>query len=387
MKLKFKNVKIVLPGKVLYNKELIVSKGKIQSIVDEVSTVDKLEGGYRLVDGGGMFLSPGFIDIHNHGSLGFDIMDRSKEALNGIGSYHIKNGVTSYLGTVITSSYENMKAAIENIVDYENKDTSKILAIHLEGPFFNREKKGAQNIDFIKDPDLGWIKNLLNISSGKLKMVSLAPELDRAREVIKYLKSKGVKVAIGHSSASYEEAKAAIDHGASIATHLFNGMRDFHHREPGLVGASLVDGRIYCELIYDRFHMHDAAVEIALKMKGYGKVILVSDAMRAAGLTDGEYELGGQAVWVKDGGARLESGTIAGSTLSLREAVYNMVKYLGVPINEAVRMASLNPAQALGFHKDIGSIEEGKRADLILFDKDINIKKVFSGGRELWKKS
>lgn len=387
MKLKFKNVKIVLPGKVLYNKELVVNKGKIESIVDEVSTAGKLEEEYKLVDGEGMFLSPGFIDIHNHGALGFDIMDSSKEALDGIGSYHIKNGVTSYLGTVITSSYENMEEAIENIVDYKNKNTSKILGIHLEGPFFRKEKKGAQNIDFIRNPDLGWIKNLLKISSGKLKMVSLAPELDGAREVIKYLKSKKVKVAMGHSCASYEEAKSAIDDGASIATHLFNGMRDFHHREPGLVGASLVNGRVYCEIIYDRFHMHDAAAEIALKMKGYRRIILVSDSMRAGGLTDGEYELGGQVVSVKDGEARLESGNIAGSTLSLREAVHNMVKYLDVPVNEAVRMASLNPAKALGFHKDIGSIEEGKRADLILFDKDINIKKVFSGGRELWKKS
>ncbi|HLS53907.1 MAG TPA: amidohydrolase family protein, partial [Tissierellaceae bacterium] len=198
---------------------------------------------------------------------------------------------------------------------------------------------------------------------------------------------KNIPVSMAHSYASYEETMKGIEAGITIATHLYNGMREFNHREPGIIGASLTDDRVYCEVIYDRFHLHDAAVKMALRMKGYDRIILVSDAMRAAGLEDGEYDLGGQRVYVQDGKPKLESGSIAGSTLDLKEAVYNMVTYMQVPINEAVKMASLNPAKAIKVDEEIGSIEIGKKADLILFDRDININKVFLGGQLAWKKN
>ena len=314
-------------------------------------------------------------------------MDSTEEALDKMAEFHMKNGVTSFLGTIITSSYENMIKACENMVQYKNKkNKSQLLGIHLEGPFFSMEKKGAQPAKYIKEPSLDDIKKIIEVSKGKLKMVSLAPEKKGALNVISYLKSKGIIVAMAHSNGTFEETKMAINHGATVATHLYNGMRSFTHREPGIIGAALTDDRVYCELIYDRIHLHDATVNMALKIKGIDKILLVSDAMRAAGLEDGNYELGGQKVIVKNGAARLENGSLAGSTLNLRDAVYNMVHILNIPIHNAIRMASLIPAKAIGLDKYKGSIEIGKDADLLLMDKDINITASIIGGNIVWQK-
>lgn len=386
MKTLFKNVKIITPFDVLHNHSVIIKDGKIENIIED-ETIN-LEDFKTVVDGEGLYLAPGFVDIHNHGNSGYDVMDATEEALDKMGEYHISNGVTSYLGTALTSSYENLKNAIKNIVDYKNKeDKSHIIGIHLEGPFFNSIKKGAQPEKYIDTPSVEKIQSLLDVSDGMLKMVSLAPELIGSMDLIRYLRAQDIVVAMAHSNAEYKAAKEGIENGITVATHLYNGMRNFTHREPGIVGASLTDDRVYCEIIYDRFHLHDAAVKVALKMKGYEKIILVSDAMMAAGLEDGEYDLGGQKVFVKDKLPRLESGSIAGSTLDLQRAVYNMINFLQVPINEAVKMASLNPAKAINMDKHLGSIEIEKEANMILFDDNIDIKKVFIGGNLSWKKN
>ena len=377
-----KNVKIISPYEVLHGFGIKIKDGKIVDLNLEHLLEDT---GQEVIDGGGNYLSPGFIDIHNHGNSGYDVMDSTEEALDKMGEFHLSNGVTSYLGTIITSSYDDMMRAIENIVDYKNKaNISNLLGIHLEGPFFDIGQKGAQPEEFIKLPDLNDIENMLELSKGKLKMLSLAPELKGALEIIEKLKNNNVAVAMAHTNSTFESAKKAIDHGVTIATHLYNGMRSFNHREPGVIGASLTDDRVYCELIYDRIHLHDAAVNIALKMKGFDKIILVSDAMMAAGLEDGEYQLGNQKVYVKEGAARLASGNLAGSTLNLQEAVYNMVKFLDLPIHEVVKMATLNPAKAINMVREIGSIRVGKRADLIIFDDNIEIKHAIVGGNLIW---
>lgn len=231
------------------------------------------------------------------------------------------------------------------------------------------------------------MEKLIGISNGKIKMVSIAPELKGALPIISYLKSNNVVVAMAHSNATYEEAKKGIYEGISVATHLFNGMRSFSHREPGIVGAALTDERVYCELIYDTIHLHDISVEIAMKMKGIEKIVLVSDAMRAAGIKDGEYELGGQRVFVRKGVAKLENGTLAGSTLNLRKAVHNMVSRMNLPIHKAVSMASINPAKAININDRKGSLEVGKDADMIIFDRNINILASILGGNLIWTKS
>ncbi|NLB33676.1 MAG: N-acetylglucosamine-6-phosphate deacetylase [Tissierellia bacterium] len=379
MNILFKNIKLVTPFEVLTGYCVEVRQGIISKI-DKEDNIQK-NNVDEIVDGKGLYLSPGFIDIHNHGNSGYDFMDATPEALDSIGKYHLNNGVTSYLGTVLTQSYENISKAIRNIANYENKnDSSEILGIHLEGPFFAQSKKGAQPEKFIKNPDMLFIKELIDISGNRLKMVSLAPEIKGAHEMIKFLRGKGIIVAMAHSDATYEDAITGINQGATVATHLYNGMRGFSHREPGIVGASLTDDRVYCEIIYDRIHLHDAAVNLALKAKGSDKIVLVSDAMRAAGLSDGEFELGGQKVMVEDGEVSLKDGSLAGSTLNLHKSVQNMVNYLNVPLYEAVKMASLSPAKALGIEERKGSIEVGKDADMILFDHNLEIVHVIKGG-------
>ena len=381
-----KNVNIITPYDILRGHGIVITDGIISSIDREEKVSTKHFD--NVIDGKKNFLSPGFIDIHNHGNSGYDVTDATEEAIDNIAEFHIKNGVTSFLGTVITSSYEKTESAIINLVNYNNKvDKSNLIGIHLEGPFFSIEKKGAQFEKNIKTPDVEYMKKIMSISNGKMKMVSLAPELKGALSVISYLKSNNVVVAMAHSNATYQEAKMGIYEGASIATHLYNAMRSFSHREPGIIGAALTDDRVYCELIYDTIHLHDTSVEIAMKLIGMDKIVLVSDAMRAAGLTDGEYELGGQKVYVKKGGARLENGSLAGSTLNLRRAVHNMIFKMNVPIHNAVRMASLNPAKAIKIDDRKGSLELGKDADMIIFDSDINILTAIVGGDTAWTRN
>lgn len=376
-----KNVNIITPNEVLKGHGVLIKNGKIINIDIEENLISE---NYKVINGEGNYLSPGFIDIHNHGNSGFDIMDCTEKALDKISRFHLKNGTTSYLATILTSSYEHIFKAIENINNYKkNEDSSNLIGIHLEGPFFNKIKKGAQPERYIREPDLNKMEEIFKISKDNIKMVSLAPELTGALDIIKYLKQKNITVAMAHTNATFDEAKLGIEYGISVATHLYNGMRNFNHREPGVVGAALTDERVYCEIIYDRVHLHDSTVDLTLKAKTYDKTILVSDSMRATGLLDGEYELGGQSVQVSSGIARLATGSLAGSTLDLRTAVYNMIKFLNIPIYQAVKMASLNPAKAINIERKVGSIEIGKRADLILFDKNINIKKRILNGKEI----
>lgn len=380
MKTYFRNIKIIRPDAVLKGYGLEIENGTIRglSLEEEAGTED-----FDLViDGQGDYLGPGFIDLHHHGNTGHDIMDATPEALDQIGRYQISKGVTAYLGTVITSSKAQILKAVSNMASYENKEgLSRLLGIHLEGPFLNPQKKGAQPEAHLLNPDFPFMEKLLSLSKGKLRMVTLAPELPGAMDLIGFLRENRIVVGLGHTKADYETAEAAIERGASIITHLYNGMDPFDHRAPGLLGASLTDDRVYCEIIYDRFHVHDAGVDLALRAKGPDKLILVSDAMMGAGLQDGHYLLGGQKVLVQDQRARLESGTIAGSTLDLHEAVCNMVRHLKRPIDEAVKMASLNPAKALGLEQALGSIEAGKKADLVQLGQDLRIKKVYREGR------
>lgn len=377
MSILFKNIKLVTPYRILHGYGVVIDEGKITSIdLDKNINTESIN---KIIDGKGQYLSPGFIDIHNHGNSGCDFMDATEESIDNISRFHMKNGVTSFLGTIITGSYENMINAAKNMTEYKG-NYSQLLGIHLEGPFFSLVKKGAQPEEYIKETDISFIKKIIDICGGKLRMISIAPEKEGALEIISYLKSNNITVSMAHSNATYDEAMRGINNGAAIATHLYNGMRSFTHREPGIIGASLTDDRVFCEIIYDRIHLHDAAVEIALKMKTKERLVLVSDAMRAAGLNDGIYELGGQRVTVSEGAARLKDGSLAGSTLNLRTAVYNMVRYLDIPICDAVRMASLTPAEAINLDSKKGSIEAGKDADLILFDGDINIKSVVIAG-------
>ena len=385
MKTLIENVKIISPNKILIGYGVVVEDGVIKKI-EKLKDIIR-EDIDNIVDGGGYYLSPGLVDIHSHGNSGNDIIDGREEALDNIASFNLKNGVTSFLGTIITSSKKVTEKAILNISNYNNKkNNSNLLGIHLEGPFFSIDKKGAQPEKFIKDIDIEWMKEIISLSKDKLKVVSLAPELKNSKEIVELLVEKDIKVSLGHSNATFQETKNIVNSGASIATHLYNGMRSFNHREPGIVGAVLLDDRVYCEIIYDRVHVHDGAFELAYRLKNKDRLILISDSMMAAGLDDGIYELGGQRVTLSSGEARLDSGVLAGSVLTLDRAVKNVIDFLEIDLVDAIRMASLTPAEAIGANDRKGSIEVGKDADFIFIDKDINIHNIMLRGNLICQK-
>ncbi|QIB27599.1 N-acetylglucosamine-6-phosphate deacetylase [Caloranaerobacter azorensis] len=380
MKILIKNAKIITPYEILKDYAVSIIDNKIEDLRKEDDFDEKNFD--KIIDANGNYLSPGFIDIHNHGNFGYDTMNATFESLESMSYFHLKNGVTGFLPTTMTASLKEIKMAIKNVADYielqNNKNKfkeqkSQVLGLYLEGPYFSQEKKGAHAPRFLKSPEINELKEFLDVSNQTVKIVALAPELPGALEAITYLKSNGIIVSAGHTNATFLEMKTGIDKGITLATHLYNGMRCFSHREPAVVGAVLTDERVFCEVICDGIHLHAAAIELAVKVKGKDKIVLISDAMMATGLEDGEYEIGGQKVYVKRGVARLSDGSLAGSTLTLNKAVYNMVNTVNIPLQDAVRMASLNPAKVIGISDKKGSIEIGKDADLIIFDENIRI--------------
>jgi N-acetylglucosamine-6-phosphate deacetylase len=389
MKTAIKNARIVTPYEILENCEVIIENGKIADIRENGSLP---AGGFdEVIDAEGNYLTPGFIDIHNHGSFGKDVMDATFQALDTISRFHVKNGVTGFLAATLTASIEEIKGAVKNAADYiktqnngvefpHKKAGAELLGIYLEGPYFSKSRKGSQPQEHIRDPRIDELEGIIRASGNNVKVVALAPEIPGALETVSYLKSRGIKVSAGHTDANYNETKKGIDRGITLATHIFNGMRNFTHREPGVVGAVLTDERVYCEMICDGIHLHPATMKLIVTAKGFDRVVLISDAMMACGLSDGEYKLGPQKVFVRNGEARLHDGTLAGSTLTLNKAVYNMVYRLGFPVHHAVRMATLNPARAIGVSHRKGSIEIGKEADLVIFAEDFRVLTVFVKG-------
>ncbi|MFO7969197.1 MAG: N-acetylglucosamine-6-phosphate deacetylase [Bacillota bacterium] len=383
MKTIIKNIKIITPNSILDNHKIVINNNIIEAILNNNEN-DPLAD--KVIDGKNQYLSPGFIDIHNHGNSGFDTMDATFKALSKMADYHLNNGVTSFLAATMTNPNENILKASSNVAEYikhQNENTSKLLGIYLEGPFFNAIKKGAQPLKDIKNPNIEELKEFITASNNNIIAVSLAPELPNALDMIHFLLVNNIKSAIGHSNATYDEAKKAIDIGSTISTHLYNGMKSFSHREPSIIGACLTHDSLYTELICDGIHLHKTAIDIVKRCKDKSKIVLISDAMRAAGLPNGEYELGGQKVISKDGEARLTDGALAGSTLNLNLAVKNMINLFDTDLLDAINMASINPAKAIGYDKSIGSIEVGKIADLLLIDESVNIKHIIKNGKQI----
>ncbi|MFW5913805.1 MAG: N-acetylglucosamine-6-phosphate deacetylase [Bacillota bacterium] len=388
MKTLITNVQIITPEEILDGYSLLVEDGFIKGLIAPEAPIPETN---RTIDGEGNYLAPGMIDIHNHGNTGYDTMDATPEALESIATYHLKNGVTGYLATTVTSPHDMLVDAVDNVVEFQKHQAwddpiATLLGIYFEGPFFNTKKKGAQPEKDIQSPDLDALQGYIGRSPETFKVVALAPELDGALEVIEYLQQQGIQSAFAHTDATYEETKKGIDAGMRIATHMYNGMRGFTHREPGALGAALTDDRVVSELIVDGVHLHKAAVDLALKTKGVERIVLVSDAMRAAGLEDGTYELGGQTVTTKEGQARLDDGTIAGSTLDLNQAIKNIMNDNQVSIEDAFKMASLNPAKVIGLDDKLGSIEASKRADLVLLNEELDVIRVFKAGQEVYRR-
>ena len=357
---------------------LLIENGKIKEI-NPLTYNDE-----DILDADGLYVSSGFIDVHIHGAGGFDTMDGTIEAINTIAKTIAKHGTTSFIPTTMTVSIEAIHKSMEVIKKLKETGTegAHVLGAHLEGPFINPEAIGAQNPDYLLSPNISTYNEMVKDCEDAVISITLAPEVTGAKELIKYLSEKGIICSIGHTKATYEEAIEAIKCGASHSTHLYNAMTPFNHRNPGVVGA-IFDSNITTETISDGIHISYPSLRIAYKQKTTDNVLLITDAMMACSMIDGEYSLGGQNVTVTDGAARLKNGALAGSVLTLDKAVNNVYKNSTLPLYEIVKMASYNGAKHCKVDDHKGQIKEGYDADLILFDDNINIKKVFILGKEV----
>lgn len=362
------NGRIVLPDSIVTGMALVFDE-TIKAIIPQCEI--KAEE-YDVIDAKGNLVAPGLVDIHIHGYLGEDASDGSSEGLKKMAAGIAKNGVTSWCPTTMTIAKEDIVKAFDTARAVKAEKEcygAKILGVHSEGPFINPSKKGAQPGEYILAPDGDFIVEHADI----LKLFTVAPEMEGAKECIQSVYKDGrVLASMGHTGASFEEANAGIEAGVRHTTHLFNAMTALQHRNPGVVGAALSDERVSCELIADTFHVNPGLYKLVAKAKG-DKLCLITDCMRAGGMEDGDYTLGGQHV-IKTGiQCLLEDGTIAGSVLKLNEAVRNLRDYTDLSLAEVFACASLNPAKAIGEDDKVGSLEVGKCADIIICDDDINV--------------
>ena len=332
----------------------------------------------ELLDCTGLMMIPGLVDIHTHGALGYEAKDGTAEAIEALSRFEVEHGITTFLPTFATLGFEELLSAAECVAKSKNSvQGAKIGGIHMEGPYFSMKYKGAQNLEYIRDPDVDEFRKINAASGGLVRLISIAPENEGSEEFVKAVKDE-VKVAAGHTDADYETMVKAIEWGVTHLTHSFNAMRGLHHRSPGAIGAA-IDGDVMCECISDGMHVHPAMVRLLYKAVGSERLVLISDSVRPAYLADGEYDSCGLKVIVKDGKATLENGTIAGSTSTLFDCLKRAVSF-GIPIEDAVRAATYNPAKAVGIENECGVIKKGRAADFILVDESFDLKAVYVNG-------
>lgn len=321
---------------------------------------------------------PGFVDVHIHGCAGADTCDATREALEAMAAFLLAHGVTSFCPTTMTTSRETIQAALlaaKDMMDHPMEGGARVVGVNMEGPFIAKERKGAQKEEDILPPDFSLFQQFYEESGGIVRLVDVAPEQPGGLDFVEKA-SQLCTVSIAHTTADYDQAKAAFDKGVTHATHLFNAMSGLHHRKPGVVGAVFDDSRVRGELICDGFHIHPAVLRAAFRLLG-DRALIVSDSMRANGMPEGEaFDLGGQMVTVHQGKALLPDGTIAGSVTNLHQEIKNLVSF-GVPFEQAVKAATLLPARAIGLDGEIGSIAPGKRADLVVLDENLDIAAVY----------
>lgn len=381
---------VLLKGIDIYSEGQLIQNGYIKIIDEKIAEVDLLtnlenEEEFTIIDVPSTYKAvPGFIDVHIHGVNGADVMDATKEALDTMSSTLPKEGTTSFLATTMTQDTKEIEKALANVGEYlqGKQDTGKaeIVGVHLEGPFVNPDKAGAQPLKHIMDPDLPLLKKWELLTNNMIKLVTLAPERPGGLEMVNYLSTHGIVASIGHSDATFEEVNKAIESGANHVTHLYNQMSGLHHREPGVVGSVFLRDELKAEIIVDGVHVRPEMVELAYKIKRKDGLLLITDSMRAKCLKNGEYDLGGQDVIVKDGKAVLADGTLAGSILKLGTALKNIITYTGCTLADAIEMASVNPAKQLNIFNRKGSLAIGKDADIVILDENLDVYMTFCRG-------
>lgn len=374
----FEEVEVFSPGYVLMNNKRIVSVGPMTECPNlPDSNHIKLKSTDMII--------PGMIDIHIHGVGGFDVMDSTTEALRGIAKLLPEEGTTSYLATTITQSVERISDALSNVSNYkENYNsigcTAELLGVHLEGPFISVKRAGAQPEKFIIPTNVETFDTWQQTARGNIKVVTLAPEEDHGYNLIKRLINTGVIASAGHTDSTYHQMNEAVRVGLQHTTHLYNQMSSLHHREPGVVGSALLHKNLMSEIIGDGVHVSPEIIQLTYNILGPNNLILITDSIRAKGLKDGNYDLGGQRVTVTKDKATLDDGTLAGSTLKMIDAFKNILRFTSCSIKEAIQMTSQNAARQLNIYDRKGSITKGKDADLVILSEELNIKMTFCRG-------
>ncbi len=360
------------------------------SFEEKIWKIDKkpLKNAEEILLPEGAIVLPGFIDEHVHGAGGADGMDGTVKDITTIADTLAKEGTTSFLVTTMTQSPENITKALAAVKEYREfspERGARVLGVHLEGPFIAAAHKGAQPLEYVAAPVSEVFDNYNEASGNAIRITTLAPEVDGAQDFIAHLTEKGVISSIGHTGAKYADIAKGIELGASCVTHTYNAQTALHHREIGTVGSAMLFDELYTELIADTIHVSVPAMKLLVKNKPLDKLVLITDAMRAKGLPDGVSELGGQTVYVKDGEARLEDGTLAGSVLRMNRALQNMVEKVGVPFTQAVDYATKNPAKNLKIDHEAGSIALGKRADFTVINANYDVLMTVRGGKIIYQ--
>ncbi|GAB3804999.1 N-acetylglucosamine-6-phosphate deacetylase [Virgibacillus kimchii] len=367
-----KHATVYLEEEIIQNGSVLMKDGQITIIQSgEMKTVPD---NVQVVDGTGLFLIPGFIDGHIHGANGADVMDATEEALDTIAEVLPEEGTTAFLATTITQSPENMEAALKNASAYHSKTgQAEMLGVHLEGPFIEKNKAGAQPVKYIRNPDLEQFKRWQQLAGDRVTSITMAPELDQDGSFIEYLYQSGINVSAGHTGAGFSDMKKAVDHGVRQVTHLCNAMTGIHHRDIGVVGAAFFLEELRAELIADGVHVSPEMLSLIFANMGSERLLLITDAMRAKCLKKGNYELGGQQVTVSEDRAVLSDGTLAGSILKMNAGAKQMLDLPDVTMRDIVRMTAENPAKQLRVWNRKGSIAVGKDADVLLVDEALNV--------------
>ena len=389
---------ILLSNLFIYTEEGVISQGYLRiadGVIESYGSLEELPADRKQTDEMIEFpesyqLIPGLIDIHIHGANNADVMDGTFKALEIMAQTLPKEGTTSFLATTMTQGEQEIEAALKNAADYIKNQTdssaAEVLGIHLEGPFIAAARAGAQPLQAIKKPNAALFKKWQSIAGNQIKLVTLAPEEEGGLELAAYLKETGVIASMGHTDALYEEVLKGIEAGVSHVTHLYNGMRGLHHRDPGVAGASLLHKELFVEMIVDGIHIHPKIVQLTFQQKGKEGIILITDSMRAKWMADGISSLGGQKVIVQDGKALLENGALAGSTLKMEEGIRNMMQFTGCSLEDAIYMGSYNPAKQLGILDKKGSIKKGKDADLVVLNKENEVVMTICNGEIVYSK-
>ncbi|WP_107942873.1 N-acetylglucosamine-6-phosphate deacetylase [Metasolibacillus fluoroglycofenilyticus] len=376
---------LILENVTVVNHDCLTEHCSVKIEGTQIAAITKTNENAIGIDCTGYYCLPGFIDMHIHGANGVDTMDATITSLHQFATALVAEGTTSFLATTMTQSEAIIEAALQNVARFQQgMGEANLLGIHLEGPFISPHCAGAQPIEYIQLPSIEKYRRWHELSGNAIKQMTIAPE--QGMELVNYAQQLGVVVSIGHSNATARETKEAIAQGVTQGTHLYNQMRAMHHREPGVVGTVLLEKDVYVEMIVDFIHIHPEMVDLAYRLKGSEKIILITDAMRAKGLAYGEYDLGGQEVHVTKSGAHLANGALAGSVLKMNDALRNMQQATGASWQELAQMSSFNAAKQLGLSQK-GYIDAGKDADLVIIDENFQVQYTIVNGQIVYSAS